>query len=319
MLEDETLLKGRVKIETTDEIKDFGVAVYFDYIDDETSAIEASITDNYVESNYSIQDHIAIKPKVYRLRGCVGEVVYKNEFEWMDKIYDKVYHPLLEKTIEKLKPITAISPIISNYTQLAVNLVKQVESSYKRYKKILDNFQGNNVYKNKRQETVVAILNQILQQRIPVNLSSLRYNYNPFEQGQYDKTYFLQSVSAHQGDNSFITDIEVTIKEFRIAKTKIVKLDKSKYGKITPSQVQKPVTQNEGTAKGQTFTQEQEKGFVSVLEENREKLKESVKNALDPNSATYKWCSNIYHKVTSTSEEAGKIIGGLLGGFTYYK
>ena len=301
MLEDETLLKGRVKIETTDEIKDFGVAVYFDYIDDETSAVEASITDNYVESNYSIQDHIAIKPKVYRLRGCVGEVVYKNEFEWMDKIYDKVYHPLLEKTLEKLKPITVISPTISNYTQLAINLVKQVESSFNRYKKMLDNFQGNNVYKNKRQETVVAILNQILQQRVPVNLSGLRYNYHPFEQGQYNKTYFLQSVSAHQGDNSFITDIEVTIKEFRVATTKVTKLDKSKYGQITASQTQKAKIQNEGVAKSQKTDAQATKKILDDAEQN---IKNSVKSALQGHPFLYNTTKGFYNGLKTIGQIA---------------
>ena len=79
-----------------------------------------------------------------------------------------------------MKPITAIAPTIGNYTQTAINVVNQVESSFNRYKKMVDDFRDKNIYKNKRQETVVAILNQILQQRVPVNLSGLRFNYNPF-------------------------------------------------------------------------------------------------------------------------------------------
>lgn len=232
--------------------KDFGVAIYFDYIEDETSAVEASITDNYVESNYSIQDHIAIKPRVYRLRGCVGEIVYKNEFTWFNKISNKVNHPVLLQTLDKMKPIVSVSPVVSNYTQLAQNIVNQIESSFNRYKKMWNDYKGTgNTYKGNRQRVVVAILNQILQQRIPVRLEDLKYTYEPFQEGQYNKTYFLQSVSAHQGDNNFITDVEVTIKEFRVATTKITKLDKEKYGVITASQVQKTETQNEGVAKGQ--------------------------------------------------------------------
>ena len=127
--------------------------------------------------------------------------------------------------MEKTKPIKIISPIVSNYTQLAINLVNQVESSYKRYKQMLDDFTGKRVYKDKRQQTVVAVLNQILQNRIPVKLTNFKFEYNPFKEGQYNKLYYLQSVSAHQGDNNFITDIEVTIKEFRIATTKVTALD----------------------------------------------------------------------------------------------
>lgn len=251
MLED-TQQEGYILRTEEDTQKDFGVAIYFDYIEDETSAVEASITDNYVESNYSIQDHIAIKPRVYRLRGCVGEIVYKNEFTWLNKISNKVNHPVLLQTLDKMKPIVSISPVISNYTQLAQNIVNQIESSFNRYKKMWSDYKGTgNPYKGSRQRVVVAILNQILQQRIPVRLEDLKYTYEPFQEGQYNKTYFLQSVSAHQGDNNFITDVEVTIKEFRVATTKITKLDKSIYRQTTPSQVQKTVTQNRGTGKGQ--------------------------------------------------------------------
>lgn len=252
MLED-AQQKGYV-LQTADVAQtDFGVAIYFDYLEDETLTTEASITDNYVESNYSIQDHIAIKPKIYRLRGCVGEIVYRNNyFEWMNKITNKINHPVLLQTIDKMKPIISVSPVVSNYTQLAQNIVNQIESSFNRYKKMWNDYKGlGNPYKNNRQRVVVSILNQILQQRLPVRLEDLKYTYEPFNEGQYNKLYFLQSVSAHQGDNNFITDVEVTIKEFRIATTKVTKLDKNKYGVTTVSEVQKTTEQNEGTAKGQ--------------------------------------------------------------------
>ena len=254
MIEDTTIetLKGAI-IKTDEADTRFDkVALYFDYIEDETLSCEASITDNYVESNYAIQDHIAIKPKVYRLRGCVGEIVYQNEFEWLKKIEDKIYNnPILNKTVNKTKPIPTISPVVSNYTQLAINIVKQLESSYKRYKRMIDDFKNKIIYKNERQQMVVAILNQMLQNRVAVKLTNLKYDYNPFKEGQYNKLYFLQSVSAHQGANDFITDIEVTIKEFRIATTKVTKLDKSKFGVTTVTDKIKTTTQNEGTAKTQ--------------------------------------------------------------------
>ena len=61
------------------------IAVLFDYIQDETSTVSADITDNWVESNYTLQDHIAIKPRIYRLRGCVGEVLYENVYKFLEK------------------------------------------------------------------------------------------------------------------------------------------------------------------------------------------------------------------------------------------
>lgn len=322
MIEDtsQEILKGAIiKVEDAGNRFD-EVALYFDYIEDETLSTEVSITDNYVESNYSVQDHIAVKPKVYRLRGCVGEIVYQNQFEWIEKIASKIYNnPVLKKTLEKTKPIKAISPIVSNYTQLAINLVNQIESSYKRYKQMLDDFTGKRVYKDKRQQTVVAVLNQILQNRIPVKLTNFKFEYTPFKEGQYNKLYYLQSVSAHQGDNNFITDIEVTIKEFRIATTKVTALNKSKYGDITVTDVQKSDLQNEGIAKGQTLTKQQETNFVNVLEENREKMKDAIKNSkfLQERPQLYNWCSNCYHGVQDFSQKTGEFLGAMYYGKKY--
>ncbi len=217
-------------------VNDKGIAILFDYLDDEILTTEASITDNFVETNYSIQDHIAIKPKIYRLRGCVGEVIYKNGSPLLDKLGDDISknHPLLKKTINAMKPIKAISGVVSNYTQLAMNVVKQVENSIGRYYKMIDNFKNANPIKGYRQQEVVSILNYILQNRIGVNLKKLKYDYSSVGLTEpYEKLYFIQSVSSHQGNNDFITDIEVTIKEVRLATTRTSTLDKSKFAWTT--------------------------------------------------------------------------------------
>lgn len=225
------------------QIEDKGVAVLFTFIDDETSVTEASITDNFVETNHAVQDHIAIKPRIYRLRGCVGEVVYKGSTQWVEALSSKINsNPVLKKTINAMKPIAAISGVVSNATQAAINVVNHLESSYNRYKKMIeDNFITAKQRKllNKMQESTVADLNRILELRIPVNLKGLKFETTLTDGDDYQRVYYLQSVSAHQGSNNFISDIEVTIKEFRIATTKVVDLDKSKYGALVPSAVQK--------------------------------------------------------------------------------
>lgn len=234
-------------------VNDKGIAILFDYLDDETLTTEASITDNFVETNFSIQDHIAIKPKVYRLRGCVGEIVYKNGSPLLDKLGDNISknHPLLQKTINILKPIKSVSGIVSNYTQLAQNVVRQIENSVGRYYKMIDNFRNPNPIKGYRQQEVVSILNYILQNRIQVNLKKLKFDYSSVGLTEpYEKLYFIQSVSSHQGNNDFITDIEVTIKEVRLATTKTSALDKSKFAWTTIADI-KSVPQEKGIANGQ--------------------------------------------------------------------
>lgn len=225
------------------------VAILFDYIQDETSSVEAEITDNWVESNYSLQDHIAIKPRMYRLRGCVGEVVYEDVYKVVDAVENfKSNHPVFTKTLDTLTNVPFVGGIVSNYTRAAMNIAKQIESSYDRYSKIWKNLRNGNQFLNKRQLSVYAMLTQMLQNRIPVKLTGMMYGPEIFWEGQYDKLYYLQSVSAHQGDSAYISDIEVTIKEFRIAVTKTTKVDKNKFGGIAATQ--KTAEANNGIARG---------------------------------------------------------------------
>lgn len=301
-------LKGKIDYTEENEItsivtqiEDKGIAVLFTFIDDETSTVEANITDNYVESNHSVQDHIAIKPKVYRLRGCVGEVVYKNSTEWTKWIGDKINsNPILSKTINAMKPIGAISGVVSSATQSAINIVNQLESSYNRYKKLIeDNFLSAKKRKllNKMQESTVADLNRILELRIPVNLKGLKFETTLTDGDNYERKYYLQSVSAHQGSNNFISDIEVTIKEFRIATTQVVTLDKSKYGGIIPtSSVMKQAEANTTVSGQQPPTK-----AVEYIKEHKE-----AQNV----------CKNLWNITTSWSNSlntlwniAGKITG----------
>lgn len=46
----------------------------FDILDDEEITAECDITDHYVEANYAIQDHIALRPIRFTLRAYVGEL-----------------------------------------------------------------------------------------------------------------------------------------------------------------------------------------------------------------------------------------------------
>lgn len=271
------------------QIEDKGVAILFTFIDDETSTAEASITDNFVESNHAVQDHIAIKPRIYRLRGCVGEVVYQGSTNWIEAISSKINsNPILKKTITTMKPIGAISGVVSSATQSAINIVNQLESSYNRYKKMIeDNFLTARQRKllNKMQESTVADLNRILELRIPVNLKGLKFETTLTEGDNYKRVYYLQSVSAHQGSNNFISDIEVTIKEFRIATTEVVALDKEKYGALSVSAEQKQSEQNV-TVQGEKVPTTAEKGWqkadsIGVVEEKT------------PTQSIQRWCNKI--------------------------
>ena len=152
---------------------------------------------------------------------------------------------------------------------------------------IEDNFLSAKQQKllGKKQEETVAYLNRVLEKRIPVNLKGLKFqrtlNAQSPDEPKFERKYYLQSVAAHQGNNDFITDIEVTIKEFRIATTKVTKMDKS-YSVKMPTQVAKQQEVNTGTAKGQTPTTEaieNVKRGMEYLKENHPVAAKTVQTA----------------------------------------
>lgn len=284
MSEDTQIFKLKAEDFTTviTEMEDKGIAIFFTFLDDETITAEAAITDNFVETNHAVQDHIAIKPRIYRLRGCIGEVTYRGSNEWLKSLNNKINsNPVLKKTVDAMKPIGAISGYVGNATQTAINIVNQLESSYNRYKKLIeDNFITARQRKltNKMQETTVAYLNRILELRLPVTLKGLKFESTLNEGNDYKRLYYLQSVSSHQGSNNYITDIEITIKEFRVATTKIVDLDKDKYGAYIPSAIQKSPEVNKGDFKSQQVEQ-------SV----QDKVKNTLNNIKKNHPTVSKW------------------------------
>lgn len=284
------------------EIQKTGIAMLFDTIDDETLTTEADITDNYIESNYAVQDHIAIKPRIYRLRGCVGEVVYKGGSAWIKELTDdiKKNHPLLQKTINAMKPIKAISGVVSSSTQAAINIIKQIESSYNRYAKMVKNITDPNPISGKRQQELVSILNHILQNRIEINLENLKFNYESdlFSKPNYEKKYFIQSVSSHQGNNDFITDIEITIKEVRMATTKTSTLDPKKFaaiGGVPTSDVMKEPERYTGKATGNKVSKKETKNLL-----------DNAKEEIKKHPVIFKVCSGIKNGLETIGEAAMK-------------
>lgn len=307
MLDDVKLKDGISTTVVTTTLNEKGVAILFDIIDDEALTTEAAITDNYVEGNFAIQDHIAIKPKIYRLRGCVGEIVYRSEsdlFNFLNK--ELANHSLLQKTLNATKAIAAVSGVVSNYTQAAMSIARQLESSYNRYKKMLDEWKDPSPIRGKRQQEVVSMLNFILQNRIPVTLHTLKYDYDSEGLGvNYENDYYLQSVSSHQGQNNFITDIEITIKEVRYATTKITTLDKSKFnfGEVPTSDIQKSAETNQGIANTKNIPQKTEKTIMNTLKET---AKDAIKGSIleKPARAIYnnKWCQKVSNIVKNEIE-----------------
>lgn len=229
-------LKGKIEIQGEIEQENWNdrISVFFDYIEDETKTGQANITDNYVETNYAIQDHIALAPKIYRLKGYVGEVVYKRPKDY-DSQAQEEFSKLTNKlrTQNKLKEIyakgSALFPIVANYTNTAMAIGEKIYDSYKRYEKLFnikkDNTENNSIVSEKstRQNDCNSILFHLMDNRVPISISGLQFERNKGK--NYYSQYFIQSIQSHQGNNLYISDFEVTLKEFRTVASQTTNID----------------------------------------------------------------------------------------------
>lgn len=89
----------------------FGMGGFlFDVEGDTTVNLDAEITDHFLEDNSAIQDHIALRPKRFTLKGYVGELVDEIETGTLG---------FVQKAVKKLTVLSAILPTLSQATQQA--------------------------------------------------------------------------------------------------------------------------------------------------------------------------------------------------------
>ena len=224
--------------------------LYFDIINEHSVSIQNQITDNYIENNTAIQDHIAQNPTVISLRGLSGEVVYTPPVTALNWMYSKA-NTAIQKTFnsgnmmantniltDKLTAIPALLPPVDNVTQMAKNVVQYVEASVDRYVKIVKNFTSD----LDRQTRLEQIYNDLIALRAANVLMYVETPYAVFQD------MAIQSITLHQGDQNYITDIELTLKQINFATTYTTKPDESVMAKYNA--MQRTEEANHGKAPG---------------------------------------------------------------------
>lgn len=211
------------------------IDVIFDIIESDAISIQADITDNYVEDNTAVQDTMAIKPIEITLRGFVGEKVYDRSL---------MLTGLIENAFSKISPISALVPQISSYANAVVNAAQYVESSINRYinnfKSIKDIFNKNKTPQMSKQMAVAQNLLNLRNSRTLVTVST------PF--GVFDNMLVLDA-QMEQGNNTTVSDLTVTLKQYNSVATQLVNIDYKKYaGRVAE---QKAVEENLGKVRGQ--------------------------------------------------------------------
>lgn len=215
-----------------------GIAGFaFDIFEEHKVELQSDITDHYVEDNTAIQDQIANKPLKFTLRGFVGELI------------DERANPksTIQELTEKLTTINSYLPVVTG-------AARQVNS-------LIQNRNTNTTAENIDQSigSGVDLFKAYKELNPPDSRQAKAYNFfralrdakqlvgvdTPFG---FVREMAIENIVAVQGDNAFITDFSVTLKQIRTAKSKIVPFDKTQYQGRTNNQ--KAETADKGKVEG---------------------------------------------------------------------
>lgn len=197
-----------------DEIPE--IQYYFDVRTEETIEAGSDITDQYVEDNSAIQDHVAINPVEITLTGFIGEKVYKPQDLYTSKARDLV---------RKFNPITSFVPPLSSYVETAIGAASYIESSIRRYaqniKNIKDIFSKDKTENTTRQSKVFFELKALRDARkyVTVYIDNI---------GKFEN-YLIKNVRMSQEDSIYQSRLIVELKEFNSVNTQTVSLDLERY------------------------------------------------------------------------------------------
>jgi hypothetical protein len=214
-----------------------GIAGFaFDIFTEHKSEQQAEITDHFVEDNSTIQDHIAIKPSKFTLRGFVGELV------------DTRADPK-----SKIQELTEKLTIINSYLPVITGAAKQLNNTVKN---------GNLTTADGVEDAVgtgVDLFQAYKTLNPPDTKQAKAYNFfralfdakqlvavdSPFG---FIGDMAIENIVSIQADNKYITDFAVTLKKFRTASTELVDFDEKKaQGRASN---QKSETKDQGKANG---------------------------------------------------------------------
>ena len=219
-------LTGAV-VKTAEDADPTEAAYYFDVLMEHSISIQNQITDNYIENNTAIQDHIAQSPIIVSVRGLIGELVYKPPTKALDFLYNTVNDPLKNSfksgrvVSDKLLTIPALLPPVDNVTQIAKNSVQYVEASVNRYVKIAKNFLSDT--------TKITQLEKIYSKFMAFRANNTELTVvTPF------KTFgnmYIQSITFTQGNENYTADIQLTLKQINKAETNTTKPDEKVMAK----------------------------------------------------------------------------------------
>lgn len=189
----------------------------FDTRGDEEITLESDITDNWVEDNSTMQDHIGLKPMTITLSGYVGELT--NSPQNAPEQVNKPITPITQTT-------AFLAPKLTTQAQYILNRVTEVYDIYQKANQETGRFEdkmgGIQVpAEASRQQQAFGKFYEMWETR---QLSTI---YTPF--GAYNSMAIMSINATQSEDSAYIMQFSVTFKQVRIADTIYTKKSKKKF------------------------------------------------------------------------------------------
>ena len=237
-----------------------GIAGFeFDIFTQHKAEIRSDITDHFVEDNSPRQDHIALPPKIYTLRGFVGELKTEPEAE----------KNKFQEIGQKLTTLNSYLPIVTNSAKQVNNLLTgEKESTAQTVNESVE--AGINLFQAYKQlnppDTEQAkAYNFFVALRDGKQLVSVD---TPFG---FIPDLAIENIIAVQDNNKYIMDFTVTLKEFRKVSTEFASFDPKKNKSQGRAENQKAEERDQGQANG-------EKNSISIIKDKINKGISSIRD-----------------------------------------
>lgn len=220
-------------VRPTGGINSIGISGFlFDIISVEEVSNQADITDHYIEDNTSIQDHVALRPRRFTLRGYSGE------------LNDDLQQALAQlfSSVTGILPVGTYLPVFTRgaqqtYSQIQVALEK-TNQAISEANNLFGVFQTFSTMATKQQ----AAYNALLAMQQSRQFCAVDTPYGTFN------NMIIEDLRARQDDRTLmVSEFSVTFKEIRIVSTVVSTITISSLGRVANAA---SVVANNGPAPG---------------------------------------------------------------------
>ena len=204
-------------------LRSIGISGFiFDIEGDDEVNLDAEITDHYVEDNYAIQDHIALRPTRIVLRGYVAELT-------------DLFPNSLLSVLTKVQSLSSIGGFLPTFTAQATKVYTQVAGVVSRVGQVVN--QARNVFdlfgqkstSANKQQNAYKFFQDMRESRTLCTVET------PF---QVFNNMAIENVRAIQKEpTKFISDFQITFKQIRVVAT--VKKNASSSGGLLKGAIAK--------------------------------------------------------------------------------